>query len=132
MLIGESAFALVLVDLVLAHQVAQTLNPSSGDHPGAVEGSVIAHCDRALDAECGGLVLAEMCYFGVAQQRLRRDAPYVQTSPSPILGLDDGHFEVKLGRPNCGDITTRTRAQNHHVVVHGCARYLRHFFTALS
>src|SRR5690606_36449420 len=58
--------------------------------------------------------------FGVAQQRLRRDAPDVETHAAPVLGFDDGGVQPQLGGADGRDVPTGARSQHDDVIVsHG-------------
>ena len=45
-----------------------------------------------------------------AQQRLRRDAAPVKTDAAQILGLNHGHLQLELRRPNGSHVTARAAA----------------------
>src|SRR5690606_42149135 len=55
--------------------------------------------------------------LGIAQQRLGRDAAHVQADASPVLLLDDRRAQPELGGTDGSRVSSRTRAQDHDVVV---------------
>jgi len=55
--------------------------------------------------------------FGVAQQRLGRNAADIEAHPAPVLGLDDCGVQSELGGANGRDISARAGSKNDDVIV---------------
>ncbi len=115
----EGRPAVVLVDLVLAHQEVDAFDAAIGHHATAIKGRLVIDRDLALDldAEFLGLGGEDVRQFGVAQQRFRGDAAHVQADTAPVFLLDDGRFQAQLSRAHRRDIAAGPRAQNHDIVL---------------
>jgi hypothetical protein len=119
--VDEDSLAFVFVDVVLAHEESQPAHPFHGDLAGAFERRVVAHGGGAFDAERVGVGPQKVGDRGVAQQRFRRDASNVQTHPTPVVGVDDGHRQTELRGADGGHVAPRTRAEHYDVIPHGSA-----------
>jgi hypothetical protein len=75
------------------------------------------HRRVAGDAELVLLVGQDVRQLGVAEQRLRRDAPDVEADPAPVLLLDDRDLLAQLGSPDRGDVPTRAGTEDDDVEV---------------
>jgi hypothetical protein len=82
-----------LGDLVLLHQEVHTGNPALGHLAAAVVGDAVVERHLAADAEGLGFLVEDVREFGVAQQRLGRDAADVEADSAPILRLNDGGIQ---------------------------------------
>ncbi len=69
------------------------------------------------DAERLGFLGEDVGELGVAQQRLRRDAPDVEAHAAPVLGLDDGGAQTELGGTNGRDVSAGAGSENDDVIV---------------
>jgi hypothetical protein len=59
-------------------------------------------------------------HLGVHQEGFGRDAAHMQASAAKlVILLDDGRLQAQLARANCGDITSRSAADNHHIKCRG-------------
>jgi hypothetical protein len=67
------------------------------------------------DAEVVGLPAPDVGQFGVAQQRLRRDAADVGTDPAPVAVLGDGHGLAELSGADRGDVTSGSGTDDNAV-----------------
>ena len=116
---GERAPAVVLVNLVLAHQEMHALDAPFGYLAAALERDGVIHRNRAigLDTELLALVREQMSQFGVLQQRLGRNAADVQAHAAPVLLLDNRGLEAQLAGANGRHITARPRAQHDHIIL---------------
>ena len=113
------AAPVVLGDAVLLHQEVHALDAPVRDLAAALPGRAVVEADGALDVDAERLLLVreDVRQFGVAQQRLRRDAADVQTDAAPVLLLDDGGLQPELSRPDRGDVPAGTRTQDHDIKV---------------
>ena len=115
--IGERAAAAVLGDLVLLHHEVDALDAAVGNAAAAVEGGTKVEVHIARHTECGCLMVEDVRKFGVAQERLRRNAADVQTHAAPILLFDDRDLEAELGGANGGNISAGASTENHNIIV---------------
>ena len=82
---GEGAPAVDLLDLVLLHQEVDALDDAVGHLAAARVRRLEVHRGVAGDPELVLLVGQDVRELGVAQQRLRRDAPDVEADTAPVL-----------------------------------------------
>ena len=115
--VGELPVAVDLGDLVLLHQEVHAGDAALGDLAAAVEGDAVVEGRLAADAERLGFLGEDVGEFGVAQQRLRRDAADVEADPAPVLGFDDGGVQPELGGANGRDVSAGTGSENDDVIV---------------
>ena len=115
--VGERAVAVDLGDLVLLHQEVHTGDAAVGDLAAAVEGDPVVERRLAADAELLGFLGEDVRQFGVAQQRLGRDAADVEAYPAPVLGFDDCGVQSELGGANGRDVSAGAGSENDDVIV---------------
>ena len=105
----EGSLAVDLRDLVLLHQVMDTLDDALRDLAGAlvshpeVHGNVVTR-----DAECLGLASDGVRKFRISDQCLRGDTTNVEAHTTPVLLLDNGGLEAQLGCADCCHVSTGT------------------------
>ena len=75
---------------------------------------------EAKEAERRGLFGDDVSQFGIAQQRLGRNAPDVEADPAPVLGFDDGRVEAQLRAADGRDVSAGAGTEDDDVIVsHG-------------
>src|SRR5690606_15475294 len=114
---GELRFPPDHVDLVLLHQEADAAVKTCRHTARALHHSlhIRRNCAFQLEAVILGM-LTEMQDFSRAQQRLGWYATPVEANAAQMFTLNDSRLEAKLRSADCGDITTRARADNNNVV----------------
>ena len=115
--VGELAVAVDLGDLVLLHQEVHAGDAALGDLAAAVERDTVVERRLPADAELLGFLGEDVREFGVAQQRLRRDAADVEAHPAPVLGFDDCGVQPELGGADRCDVPAGACSENDDVIV---------------
>ena len=114
-----------LGDLVLLHQKVHTGDAALGHFAAAIEGDPVIEGRLPADAKCLGLFGEYMGEFGIAQQRLGRDAADIQADPAPVFGFDDCGVETELRGADGRHISSGTGPEDDDVKVgHGHHRLL--------
>jgi hypothetical protein len=111
----EPPVTLDVRDLVFLEQAADAPVHLLGDLAAALlRGTEVEGQALSLDAVLlGGLHLVHE--RGARQQRLGRDAADVQADAAELVHLYTGRLQAELGRPNGGDVSARSAADDHHV-----------------
>ena len=117
LIVLEGAKAVDFGDLVLLHQVMDTLDDARGNLAGTLVGNTEVEGDIAGNAEVLGLVVEGVGNLSVLQQRLRGDAAYVEADTAPVLLLDYGNFLTKLSCTDGGHVAARARAEYYYVIM---------------
>ena len=94
-----------------------TLDDARGNLAGTLVGNTEVEGDIAGNAEVLGLVVEGMGNLSVLQQRLGRDAAYVEADTAPVLLLDYGNFLTKLSCTDGGHVAARARAEYYYVIM---------------
>ena len=115
--VGELPVAVDLGDLVLLHQEVHAGDAAVGDLAAAVEGDPVVECRLTADAELLGFLREDVRQFGIAQQRLRRDAADIEAYAAPVLGFDDCGVQPELGGTNGRDVSAGAGSENDDVIV---------------
>ena len=116
---GQTSFAFYHCDIVFLHKMSHSLAHICGNRARTFDDCVHVWLERAFYLDTVSFRMFDivecLCRF---QQCLGGNTTPVETNSSQVLSFDNCSVKSQLRCPDCGNISSRTAAYNHHIVFH--------------